>query len=49
MIALANGQQAVEPGHIVKGVFETDEHVPQFLLKKLGVNVEVIKQALDRM
>jgi ATP-dependent Clp protease ATP-binding subunit ClpB len=49
MIALGNEQQAIEPGHVLKGVFETDDHVASFLLKKLGANVEAIRSALDRM
>ena len=46
-IAQGFGHQAIENGHILKAVFETDENVPTFLLKKLGVNVENFKRILD--
>ncbi len=48
-VALDMGHQAIEPGHILKAIFEVDENVPPYLFKKLGVNVDVFKQALDRM
>ncbi len=37
-IANGNGQQAVETGHILKGVVQADENVSSFLLKKLNIN-----------
>ena len=46
-IAQGYGHQAIENGHLLKAVFETDENVPTFLLKKLGVNVENFKRVLD--
>jgi ATP-dependent Clp protease ATP-binding subunit ClpB len=33
-----NGQQAIEPAHILKGILEVDENVTPFILKKLNVN-----------
>ncbi len=33
-----NGQQAVEPAHILKAILEVDENVTPFILKKLNVN-----------
>ncbi|MBC7389955.1 MAG: ATP-dependent chaperone ClpB [Opitutaceae bacterium] len=46
-IAGANGQQAIETGHILKGVLLTDEHVSSFLTKKLNVNRKNFELALD--
>src|ERR1700748_1746964 len=33
-----NGQQAIEPAHILKAILEVDENVTPFILKKLNVN-----------
>ncbi len=46
-IAQGYGHQAIENGHLLKAIFETDENVPNFLFKKLGVNVEHFKQILE--
>ena len=35
-IALKNGQQAIEPAHILKALIQTDENVISYLLKKLN-------------
>jgi ATP-dependent Clp protease ATP-binding subunit ClpB len=48
-IAQSNDQQSLECAHLLKGMFEVDENVLPFLLAKLGVNVDVLKQALDRI
>ena len=48
-IAEGNNQQAVETGHILKGLLINAENVTGFLLKKLGVNVTIFNQALDRI
>jgi len=45
--AMNNGQQAIETGHILKGVLNVDENVTPFLLKKLGVNLQAFKAAVD--
>ena len=41
--AMNNGQQAIETGHVLKGVLNVDENVTPFLLKKLGVNVQAFQ------
>lgn len=46
-IALGNGQQSIEPGHLLKAVFEIDENVTPFLFKKMGANLNAVKQAID--
>ena len=48
-IAAGNGQQAVETGHLLKGLLIEDTDVSPFLLKKLNVNLNVLGQALDRI
>ncbi len=48
-LALGNGQQAMEPGHLLQGILEVDENVTPFVVKKLGVNFDVLKQAVERL
>ncbi len=48
-IAHGLGHQQIEIAHILKGIFEVDEHVTPFLLNKLGVNLEIVKQTLERI
>ena len=48
-IAGAKQQQAIEPSHILKGIFTVDENVIQYLLKKLNVNTAALEQALDKI
>ena len=48
-LAMEKDNQAIEPGHLLKAIFETDENVTPFLLKKLGINDTIIKQALDKI
>ncbi len=48
-IALENGQQSLENGHIFKGMLDVDEHVAPFILKKLGINYQIVKEATDRI
>ncbi|MCT4587373.1 MAG: ATP-dependent chaperone ClpB [Carboxylicivirga sp.] len=46
-IALTFGHQQIEIAHVLKGVFDVDEHVLPFILNKLGVNASLFKQTLD--
>ena len=48
-IATGLGQQAIETGHILKGILEVDESVTPFILQKLGVNINNLKLALDKV
>jgi ATP-dependent Clp protease ATP-binding subunit ClpB len=48
-IATVNGQQAIENGHIIKGILEVDENVTPFILKKLNVNTSIFTAALDKI
>ncbi len=47
-IANAYGHQAVENGHLLKGIIETDENVVDFLFKKLGVSLSSFKNILEK-
>ncbi len=46
-IVQGEGQQQIENEHILKAVFQVDENVAPFLLKKLNVNLPLFKQLLD--
>ena len=45
--AQSQGQQQIENEHIFKAIFEVDENVAPFILKKLNVNVPLFIQILD--
>ncbi|MCF8714551.1 ATP-dependent chaperone ClpB [Joostella atrarenae] len=46
-IAQGYGHQQIENEHIFKALFDVDENVLPFLLKKLNVNITLLKQLLD--
>lgn len=46
-IAQSYGQQQIENEHLMKAIFDVDENVAPFLLKKLNVNVGLFEQILD--
>ncbi len=48
-IAEGNNQQAIETGHLLKGLLINAESVTGFLLKKLGVNTVVFSAATDKI
>ncbi len=48
-LAIEGGQQAVELGHLLKGILEVDQSVAPFIFKKLGLNFDIVKSALDRI
>ena len=47
-LAQQYGHQQIENEHLLKGIFEVDEHVSPFLLKKLNVNTSLLQQVLDK-
>jgi ATP-dependent Clp protease ATP-binding subunit ClpB len=47
-IAQGFGHQQIENEHILKAIFEVDENVTPFILKKLNVNLITLKQILDK-
>jgi ATP-dependent Clp protease ATP-binding subunit ClpB len=48
-IATSRNQQAIEPGHLLKAILETDENVVQYLLKKLNVNTSHLETKLEEL
>ncbi|MFV7236545.1 ATP-dependent chaperone ClpB [Flavobacterium sp. ZB4R12] len=46
-LAQSHGQQQIENEHIFKAIFEVDENVAPFILKKLNVNVSLLEQIID--
>lgn len=48
-IVEANGQQAIEPAHILKSMLEIDNTVFPFLFNKLNVNQNHFKTVVDKM
>ena len=47
-LAQSFGHQQIENEHIFKAIFEVDENVLPFILKKLNVNISILEQALDK-
>ncbi|MFN5370378.1 MAG: Clp protease N-terminal domain-containing protein, partial [Bacteroidia bacterium] len=48
-LAMQNGQQAIETGHLLRGLLDTDEYVLPHLFRKLSVNTRALDAALDAM
>jgi ATP-dependent Clp protease ATP-binding subunit ClpB len=48
-IATANQQQAIEPGHLLKAILETDENVTSYLIKKLNINKTLLDTKLEEV
>ena len=46
--AQMNGQQAIEPAHILKGVIAKAKDVTNFIFQKLGVNAQQIELLIDQ-
>ena len=47
LLAQSLGQQQIENEHIFKAIFEVDENVLPFILKKLNVNISLFEKVLD--
>jgi ATP-dependent Clp protease ATP-binding subunit ClpB len=45
----SNGQQTIEPAHILKTMLQIDEHVFPFLFKELTINLNTFNLVLDRI
>jgi ATP-dependent Clp protease ATP-binding subunit ClpB len=45
----SNGQQSIEPAHIIKTMLQVDEHVFPFLFKELEINLNTFNLVLDRI
>ncbi|MBZ0326487.1 MAG: ATP-dependent chaperone ClpB [Altibacter sp.] len=48
LLAQSFGHQQIENEHLLKAIFEVDENVVPFILKKLNVNLGLVQQILDK-
>ena len=48
-LASGNEQQAIETGHLLKGILGTDENVISFINKKLNINTTSLSNKLDEI
>ena len=48
-LAQEKGQQAIETGHLLRGVIEKGENITNFIFNKLGINSRNVLAALDRI
>ena len=48
-LAMGNQQQAIEPGHVLKAILETDENVSGYLFKKLNINGTILTNRLEEI
>ncbi|MEQ1587726.1 MAG: Clp protease N-terminal domain-containing protein, partial [Cyclobacteriaceae bacterium] len=48
-IATSLQQQAIEPGHLLKAILETDENVSSYLYKKLNINSTILETKLEEI
>ena len=46
--AQLNGQQVIEPVHILKGILEKAKDVTNFIFQKLGVNAQQVEMLVDQ-
>jgi ATP-dependent Clp protease ATP-binding subunit ClpB len=46
-IALGNGQQAIETGHLLQAILSEDENVIDFIAKKVGINLQNTTSAVQ--
>jgi len=42
-------QQAIEPGHILKAILETDENVSNYVFKKLNISEKILETKLEEI
>ncbi|MBK6988378.1 MAG: ATP-dependent chaperone ClpB [Bacteroidetes bacterium] len=47
--AEANGQQSLEPSHLLKGIFSVDENVLPFIFKKINVNIDKLMDENEKI
>lgn len=48
-LATEEGQQAIEPAHLLKAIVLSDQHVISFLIKKMEINKQELSVKLDNM
>jgi ATP-dependent Clp protease ATP-binding subunit ClpB len=47
-LVVSKGQQSIELSHLLKGILITDDSATPFLMKKLGVNLNLLNQLVDK-
>ena len=48
-LAQSKGQQAIETGHLLRGVIHAGENITRFIFDKLGINSNSLLAALNRI
>ncbi len=48
-LAMEKENQAIECGHLLKGIMETDDNIMPYIFKKLSVNEQAVRMALDEI
>jgi ATP-dependent Clp protease ATP-binding subunit ClpB len=48
-LSMQHQQQAVEPVHMMKAIFEVDDNVTPFVLKKIGINPSIISKIIEAL
>jgi ATP-dependent Clp protease ATP-binding subunit ClpB len=48
-LAVTNGNQAIEVGHLLKSLLDTDQNVVPYILKKINANTSIIKSKIDEI
>ena len=48
-LAVKNNNQAIENGHLMLSIIETDENVTPYIFSKLSINDNIFKQALTKI
>ncbi|TYP98871.1 ATP-dependent Clp protease ATP-binding subunit ClpB [Tenacibaculum adriaticum] len=47
-LAQSYGHNQIENEHIFKALFQVDENILPFILKKLNINIDIVQQVLDK-
>src|SRR6185369_3298543 len=48
-ITSGNQQQAIEPGHLLQAILETDENVSNYVIKKMNINDAILRNKLEEI
>jgi ATP-dependent Clp protease ATP-binding subunit ClpB len=48
-IATSNQQQAIEAGHLLEAIMETDQNVSGYLVKKLNISETILRDKLEEI
>ena len=48
-LARQNGQQQIEPVHILKAIISESETIVNFVFQKLGANLNSVKMSVDKV